>query len=83
MQLAPTLTRPSPILPPRVPGDQLKLFQAVIPVFRFDIPTSLFLMPYLVGGWVQRRLLLGRKGWQPAGSMGHTRTLPACVQPRS
>ncbi|KAI3426356.1 hypothetical protein D9Q98_008728 [Chlorella vulgaris] len=29
-------------------GQQLRLFQSVIPVFRFDIPTSLFLMPYLV-----------------------------------
>ena len=33
---------------PRPAGEQLRLFQAVIPVFRFDIPTSLFLMPYLV-----------------------------------
>lgn len=39
-----------PAFPSSPAGDQLRLFQSVIPVFRFDIPTSLFLMPYLVSG---------------------------------
>ena len=30
------------------PGNQLKLFQSVMPACRFDIPTCLFLMPYLL-----------------------------------
>lgn len=49
-------SQPRPHMHPA--GDQLKLFQSVIPVFRFDIPTSLFLMPYLVGGvlWMARWL---------------------------
>ena len=34
--------------PTHAPGERLPLFQAVIPVLRFDIPTALFVMPYLV-----------------------------------
>ena len=41
---------------------QLRLFQAVIPVFRFDIPTSLFLMPYLVHNVLAHGSDLARHG---------------------
>ncbi len=53
------LSMPASPSPPA--GDQLRLFQSVIPVFRFDIPTSLFLMPYLVRGcgqWMQWLVLV-------------------------
>ena len=33
---------------PPCTGERLWLFQAVFPVLRFDIPTALFIMPYLV-----------------------------------
>ena len=34
--------------PPHPPGGRLPLFQALSPVFRFDIPAALFVAPYLV-----------------------------------
>lgn len=37
-----------PLFPLVAPGNQLKLFQSVMPACRFDIPTCLFLMPYLL-----------------------------------
>ena len=45
-------------------GAQVKLFQSVIPVFRFDIPTSLFLMPYLVHNVLAHGSDLARQGAQ-------------------
>lgn len=33
---------------PAAAGNQLKLFQSVMPACRFDIPACLFLMPYLL-----------------------------------
>jgi hypothetical protein len=54
----------------RTAGAQVKLFQSVIPVFRFDIPTSLFLMPYLVHNVLAHGSDLARQGVQQEIQVG-------------
>lgn len=51
-------------------GVQLKLFQSVIPVFRFEIPTSLFLMPYLVHNVLAHGTDAARQGVQQEIQVG-------------